>query len=71
MKKTRCFEHRGYFVQQSGYNNHIMIIKDERMVFHAQCTKKMTEKQLRQIVDGYIKFLESENAADIWRDVEG
>ena len=65
-----CIEHRGYFVQQSSYNNHIMIIKDERMVFHAQCTEKKTEKQLRQIVDGYIKFIESENAADIWRDVE-
>ena len=48
------FEHRGYFVQQSSYNNGIMIVKDDRMVFHAQCTEKQTEQQLRQLVDGYI-----------------
>lgn len=65
-----CIEHRGYFIQQSSYNNHIMIIKDDRMVFHAQCTDKFTEKQLRGIVNGYIKFLESGNVIDIWRDEE-
>lgn len=65
-----CIEHRGYFIQQSTYNNHIMIIKDDRMLLHASCTEKMTEKQLRGVVDGYIKFLESGNAADIWRDEE-
>ena len=63
-------EHRGYFVQQSSYNNHIMIVKDDRMVYHAQCHEKRTERQLRQLVDGYIKFTESGDAIDIWRDVE-
>ena len=67
---TMGIEHRGHYVQQSSYNNHIMIVKDDRMVFHAQCTEKRTERQLRQLVDGYIKFTESGDAVDIWRDVE-
>ena len=65
-----CIEHRGYFIQQSTYNNHIMIIKDNRMRLHAQCSVKMTEQELRGIVDGYIKYLESGDVIDIWRDVE-
>lgn len=64
------FEHKGYWIQQSTYNNHIMIVKGDRLAFHAQCTEKMTETQLRQVVDGYIKFLESGDVIDIWRDVE-
>ncbi len=51
-RESVTFEHRGYFVQQSSYNNGIMIVKDDRMVYHAQCTDKLTERQLRQLVDG-------------------
>lgn len=64
-------EHKGYFVQQSSYNNHIMIIKDDRMVLHVNCTEKRTEQQLRGLVDGYIKYLESGDVADLYRDAEG
>jgi hypothetical protein len=47
-----------------------MIVKDDRMVLHSACTEKKTEQQLRGIVDGYIKYLESGNVADIYRDEE-
>lgn len=66
-----CIEHRGYFIQQSTYNNHIMIVKDDRMVLHSACTEKKTELQLRGIVDGWIKYLESGNIADIYKNAEG
>lgn len=64
-----CVEHRGYFIQQSDYNNHIMIIKDERMVLHSQYEEKLTEKQLRGIVDGYLKYKISGDPADIYADI--
>lgn len=56
------FEYKGYFIQQSSYNHHIMIAKDDHMVYHASCTKKMSKRQLKKIVDRYIDFKTDEKA---------
>lgn len=47
-------EHNGYTIIQCT-NNHIQIYKDERIVMHCSCTKKMTEEELK----GQVEFLES------------
>ena len=44
-------EHRGYTLQQSGYNNHYMIIKDNKMVCHAQYDKKLTEQDAKERIE--------------------
>ena len=61
-------EHKGYRIEQNDYNNHIMMCKDDRMVLHVNCTEKRTEQQLRGLVDGYIKFLESGDMVDIFQE---
>lgn len=66
-----CIEHRGYLIEQATENNHIIIIKDDSIVLHISCTEKMTRLQLCGIVDGYIKYRESGDVADIYRYVEG
>lgn len=48
------FEHRGYILQQSSYNNHYMIIKDNKMVCHAQYDKNLTEDEAREKIDFFI-----------------
>ena len=47
-------EHRGYTLQQSSYNNHYMIIKDNKMVCHAQYDKKLTKQEAKEKIDFYI-----------------
>ena len=42
------FEHKGYVLQQSDYNNHFMIFKDDKMVYHAQYDKKLTEDEAKE-----------------------
>ena len=42
-------EHNGYTIVQCT-NNHIQIYKDGRIVYHASCTKKMTDDELREQV---------------------
>jgi len=49
--------YKGYIISQSN-NNHIMIIKDNQMVFHSSCTKKLTIEELKQQVDLYLKLVE-------------
>jgi methionyl-tRNA synthetase len=39
-------------------NNHISITKDNKMIYHASCTKKMTEEELKKEVDIYLKLIE-------------
>ena len=51
-------EHKGYVAHQSDYNNHVMITENGRMVFHASCTSKMSEQELENLVDDFIKLLE-------------
>ena len=65
-----CIEYKGYVIQQSTYNNHIMIIKENRMVMHSQCSQKLNEKQLCDLVDEFVKFTESAAAAALLQDLE-
>lgn len=46
------------------------LIKDGRMVLHSQYSEKLTEKQLRGIVDGYLKYKISGDPADIYYELE-
>lgn len=55
MKKL---EHRGYVIIQSTSNHHVMIRKDGRMVYHANYDRPLTDEQLRQRVDEYLKLAE-------------
>ena len=54
MKKL---EHRGYVIVQSPRNNHVMIGKDGRTVYHASYDRPMTDDELRQAVDTYVDTL--------------
>lgn len=54
MKKL---EHRGYVIVQSPRNNHVMIGKDGRTVYHASYDRPMTDEELRQAVDTYVDTL--------------
>jgi hypothetical protein len=47
-------EHNGYTIVQCT-NNHIQVYKDGHIVYHASCTKKMTEDELKE----QVAFLES------------
>ena len=43
---------REYTVVQTT-NNHISITKGERMVYHAQCTKRLSKRELKKHIDFY------------------
>lgn len=53
IKKIR---YRGHIVQQN-VNNHIMIFKNEEIVFHAEIEKKLTDSELKRQVDFYLDIL--------------
>lgn len=53
----RIFEHKGYVLQQSGYNNHFMIFKDGKMVCHSQCTEKLDQKKAEENIDFFIDLM--------------
>lgn len=50
--------YKGYVVSQAS-NNHVMIFKNKEMVFHASCTKKKTEKELKSTVDLYLNLIKN------------
>mgnify|MGYP003457598489 FL=1 len=52
------YEHKGYTLQQTSYNWHYMIIKDNRMVCHCPCTYKLTEEQAKEKIDLFIELLQ-------------
>ena len=52
-KRTRV-EHRGYTAVQSGYNHHIMIGKDGKVVSHVHATRRFTEAELKNTIDEHI-----------------
>ena len=52
-KRTRV-EHRGHTAVQSGFNHHIMIGKDGKVVSHVHATRPYTEKELKEAIDNYI-----------------
>lgn len=46
-------EYKGYEIKQAE-NNHVSVLQDGKKVFHAQCKKKLTENELKGIVDSFI-----------------
>lgn len=50
--------HRGYTAVQSPRNNHVMIGKAGKMVYHSQYDKPLTEEGLRKAVDDFIQLRE-------------
>ena len=54
-----------YTVVQAS-NNHITIVKDGRMVYHASCTKKKTDEELKEHVAFYERLVrkDEENKDD-------
>ena len=50
----RRVTHRGYTAVQSPGNNHVMIGKAGKMVYHAQYEINLSEDGLRKVIDDYI-----------------
>ncbi len=50
-------EYKGYIISQAP-NNHIMIIKNDKMVFHAELSKKLNEEELKTQIDWFIAFFD-------------
>lgn len=50
----RRVTHRGYTAVQSPRNNHVMIGKAGKMVYHAQYEINLSEDGLRKVIDEYI-----------------
>jgi hypothetical protein len=47
--------YKGYEISQAK-NNHVMICKDNEMLFHAQCNKGLNEDELKQELEVYLKI---------------
>lgn len=47
--------YKGYEISQAS-NNHVMICKDDQMLFHAQSNKKLNEDELKQKLEFYFKL---------------
>lgn len=46
-------EYKGYIAEQA-YNNHVIILKDDKMILHASCDKKKTDDELKEMIDAFI-----------------
>lgn len=51
-------EYKGYKITQSEYNQHTMITKDDKMVFHAETTKPLNEQGLISVFNWYLLLKE-------------
>ena len=47
--------YKGYIISQA-YNNHVMICKDNQMLFHASCDKKLNKEELQNKLDFYFNL---------------
>lgn len=59
--------YKGYEISQAS-NNHVMICKNNKMMFHAQCNKELNEDELKQELELYLKFnkaLKEEGVFDV------
>ena len=54
-------KYKGYEAVQSDYNNHVMIVKDGRMVMHIDCTENMSAKELRGKIERCIMIREDDS----------
>ena len=50
-------EYKGYTISQAS-NNHIMICKDNKMLFHTQVSIKLNEEGLKKQLDFYLMLVE-------------
>lgn len=53
---NRKIKYRNCIVSQAS-NNHVMVCKDDEMVFHAEVDKKLTDEELKGNVDFYLDIL--------------
>lgn len=53
---NRKIEYRNCTVVQNS-NNHVLIFKNNEMVFHANVDKKLTDSELKSYVDFYLDKL--------------
>lgn len=60
----RKIKYKGYVISQSK-NNHVMITKDDNIVFHANITKRLTDEELRNQVEWFIKFSDLINTDEV------
>ena len=60
--------HKGEYTAVQSTNKHIMILKNDRMVMHSQCTEDKTEEELLNMIDSYIRFSASGAIEDLLRD---
>lgn len=51
-------EYKGYTAFQNYRNHHVMIVKDEYMVAHSCCFKRLKRRQLKQEIERHIYFIE-------------
>ena len=51
--------YKGYVISQAS-NNHVMICKDNQMMFHAICRKKLNEEELKEQLDFYLNLIEGD-----------
>ena len=65
--KPTEIEHQGYTIVQSTDNHILVYNKDGHMVYHASCTKKLTEDELKEhgqfaidLVEGRISLKKAE-----------
>lgn len=49
--------YKDYEISQAK-NGHVMICKDNQMLFNAQCNKKLSEKELKQELEYCLKLIE-------------
>lgn len=50
-------KYKGYIISQAS-NNHVMICKDNKMVFHAEASIQLNEEGLKKQLDFYLKLVE-------------
>lgn len=43
----------GDYTIYQGTSNHIQLYKDGKLIVHMSCTKKMTEEELKEIIERY------------------
>lgn len=49
--------YKGYEISQAS-NNHVMICKNNEMLFHATCQLKLDELGLKRMLDFYLNLVE-------------
>ena len=62
-------KYKGYEISQAE-NNHIMICKDDKMLFHAQCGKKKNEEELKGSLEFYLKLTKSKAFDEIAKELK-